>query len=74
MTSKRHTKSDKTKVFGPGYRVYFDKDGDKLVILQGGSRKQPQQQAIEAAQERWTDYWRRKASQRRQMGGRRQWH
>jgi putative addiction module killer protein len=42
--------------FGPGYRVYFGKDGDRFVILLGGSSKQRQQQAIEAAQERWADY------------------
>lgn len=46
--------------FGPGYRVYFGKDGNTLVILLGGSSKQRQQQAIEAAQERWGDYSRRK--------------
>lgn len=46
--------------FGPGYRVYFGKDGDRLVILLGGSSKQRQQQAIEAAHERWADYRRRK--------------
>jgi putative addiction module killer protein len=45
---------------GPGYRVYFGKDGDRLVILLGGSTKQRQQQTIEAARERWTDYRRRK--------------
>ncbi|HSE60143.1 MAG TPA: type II toxin-antitoxin system RelE/ParE family toxin [Nitrospiraceae bacterium] len=49
---------------GPGYRVYFGKDGDKLVLLLGGSSKQRQQQAIEAAQARWTDYRRRKASKK----------
>lgn len=36
--------------FGPGYRVYFGKDGDKLLILLGGNSKKRQQQAIEAAQ------------------------
>jgi putative addiction module killer protein len=25
--------------FGPGYQVYFGKDGDRLVILVGGGRK-----------------------------------
>ena len=34
--------------------------GDSLVILLGGSTKQRQQQAIEAARERWMDYRRRK--------------
>jgi putative addiction module killer protein len=44
---------------GPGYRIYFGKDGDRLVILLGGSTKQRQQQAIETAKERWVDYRRR---------------
>ena len=46
--------------FGPGYRIYFGKEGESLVILLGGSTKQRQQQAIEAARERWRDYRRRK--------------
>ena len=52
--------------FGPGYRVYFGKDGDRIIILLGGSSKQRQQQAIEAAQERWADYRRRKAIKNRE--------
>lgn len=47
--------------FGPGYRVYFGKDGDTLVILLGGSTKQRQQEAIRAARDAWADYRRRKA-------------
>jgi len=47
--------------FGLGYRVYFGRDGESVVILLGGSTKQRQQQAIEAAKERWADYRRRKA-------------
>jgi putative addiction module killer protein len=46
--------------FGPGYRVYFGRDGNALVILLGGSSKQRQSQAIAAAQERWAEYRRRK--------------
>ena len=49
---------------GPGYRIYFGKDGDRLVILLGGSTKQRQQQAIETAKERWADYRRRKSSKK----------
>lgn len=45
---------------GPGYRIYFGKDGDRLVILLGGGAKQRQQHAIETARERWTDYRHRK--------------
>lgn len=46
--------------FGPGYRMYFGKEGDTIVILLGGSSKQRQQEAIAAAQLRWADYRRRK--------------
>ena len=45
---------------GPGYRVYFGKDGDTVVVLLGGSTKQRQQAAIETAKQRWDDYRRRK--------------
>jgi putative addiction module killer protein len=30
--------------FGPGYRIYFGQDGDRLVILIGGGTKKRQQQ------------------------------
>jgi putative addiction module killer protein len=46
--------------FGPGYRVYFGKDGDRLVILLGGGSKRRQQSDIEAAQLIWAEYKRRK--------------
>lgn len=46
--------------FGPGYRIYFGKDGQDVVILLGGSTKQRQQQAIETAKARWAAYRRRK--------------
>jgi len=46
--------------FGPGYRIYFGKDGETLVILLGGSTKKRQQQAIKAAEQAWADYKRRK--------------
>jgi putative addiction module killer protein len=48
--------------FGPGYRVYFGKDGESVVILLGGSGKQRQREAITASQERWADYKRRKGT------------
>jgi len=47
--------------FGPGYRVYFGKDGETLVVLLGGSTKKRQQQAIQAARDSWSEYKRRKA-------------
>ena len=46
--------------FGPGYRIYFGKDGDTLVILLGGGTKKRQQKDIAAAQACWSDYRRRK--------------
>lgn len=46
--------------FGPGYRIYFGKDGETVLILLGGSGKQRQPEAIATAQARWTDYKRRK--------------
>lgn len=46
--------------FGPGYRIYFGRDGATLIILLAGGTKKRQQRDIEAAQERWTDYKRRK--------------
>jgi putative addiction module killer protein len=46
--------------FGPGYRIYFGKDGDRLVILVGGGTKKRQQEDINTALARWQDYRRRK--------------
>jgi putative addiction module killer protein len=46
--------------FGPGYRIYFGKDGERLIILVGGGTKRRQRKDIETAQARWADYKRRK--------------
>jgi putative addiction module killer protein len=48
--------------WGPGYRIYFGKDGDTIVILLGGSTKKGQQRAIDAAKRHWDDYRQRKAT------------
>jgi putative addiction module killer protein len=45
--------------FGPGYRIYFGKDGETLVILLGGGSKKRQQVDIDAAQRLWQEYKRR---------------
>ena len=47
--------------FGPGYRVYFGRDGERLVILLAGGTKRRQDADIAAAKSRWTDYKARKA-------------
>ena len=46
--------------FGPGYRVYFGRDGEVLVILLTGGTKKRQQRDIEVAIEMWTDYRQRR--------------
>jgi putative addiction module killer protein len=46
--------------FGPGYRIYFGRDGATLIVLLTGGTKKRQQRDIKAAQERWTDYKQRK--------------
>ncbi len=49
--------------FGPGYRIYFGRDGDQLVILVGGGTKKRQDRDIAAAKEAWKDYKRRKRAE-----------
>lgn len=46
--------------YGPGYRVYFGRDGDTLVILVGGGTKSRQSADIAKAQETWAEYKRTK--------------
>ena len=42
--------------WGPGYRVYFGRDGNVLVILLTGGTKKRQQRDIDTAKALWTDY------------------
>ena len=42
--------------FGPGYRVYFGKDGDTIVVLLAGGTKKRQDRDVTAARKRWRDY------------------
>jgi len=46
--------------FGPGYRIYFGRDGNTLVILLTGGTKKRQQRDIDAAHAYWQDYKRRR--------------
>ena len=48
--------------FGPGYRIYFGKDGDTMVILLCGGTKHRQQSDIAMASEHWREYKRQKRS------------
>lgn len=42
--------------FGPGYRVYFGRDGDTLILLLMGGDKTSQRRDIKKAQELWSEY------------------
>jgi putative addiction module killer protein len=46
--------------FGPGYRVYFARDGEQLVLLLVGGTKRRQQVDIELARQLWHEYKKRK--------------
>jgi len=50
--------------YGPGYRVYFGRDGETLIILLAGGTKSRQQRDINAAHEYWRDYKSRKRDRR----------
>lgn len=51
---------ERTIDFGPGYRVYFGRDGEKLVILLTGGVKKTQRQDVAKALAYWKDYKARK--------------
>ena len=44
---------------GPGYRVYFGLEGNRLILLLLGGDKSTQQKDIARAKEYWRDYQRR---------------
>jgi putative addiction module killer protein len=50
--------------FGPGYRVYFGKDGEAIIILLAGGTKKRQNADIADAIERWKEYKQRKTKER----------
>jgi putative addiction module killer protein len=50
--------------FGPGYRVYFGRDGEHLVVLLTGGTKKRQQRDIDDAIDYWRDYRRSKRTTR----------
>jgi putative addiction module killer protein len=54
--------------YGPGYRFYFGKDGETLVILLHGGHKKTQPGDIKAAKTIWREYKSRKKKESKQ------WH
>ena len=50
--------------FGPGYRIYFGRDGDRRVILLAGGMKKRQQEDIRQAKANWEDYRNRKIQEK----------
>ena len=46
--------------FGPGYRIYFGRDGDTVIVLLAGGVKKRQQKDIETARDLWREYRQRK--------------
>ncbi len=50
--------------WGPGYRLYFGRDGDTLIILLCGGTKRRQQDDIVEAKTLWSEYKRRKGGAR----------
>src|SRR5207237_7373374 len=46
--------------FGPGYRIYFGRHGERIVVLLGGGTKRRQNRDIETAQAHWAEYRRRR--------------
>src|SRR3954447_25024595 len=42
--------------FGPGYRIYFGRDGETIIVLLTGGTKKRQQRDIDTAHVCWQDY------------------
>lgn len=53
--------------FEKGYRVYYGKDGEELVVLFWGGTKTRQQSDIDKAKQYWSEYKRRKKKAAREQ-------
>jgi putative addiction module killer protein len=51
--------------FGPGWRIYYGRDGDDIVVLLLGGDKSTQDADIKLAKEYWTDYKNRRQSRKK---------
>ena len=51
--------------WGPGYRVYLARDGQKILVLLGGGIKRRQQADINKAVDLWQSYKARKAASKK---------
>ena len=45
---------------GPGYRIYFGRDGETVIVLLGGGTKRRQHADTERARHLWQEYRRRR--------------
>ncbi|WP_372740213.1 type II toxin-antitoxin system RelE/ParE family toxin [Neptunomonas sp.] len=53
--------------YGPGYRIYYVTEGEKLIILFAGSDKSGQKEAIISAKNYLDDYQERKPKEAKQV-------
>jgi putative addiction module killer protein len=53
--------------FERGYRVYYAKDGDELVVLFCGGTKARQQSDINEAKKYWSEYKKRKQQEKKEQ-------
>jgi len=51
--------------FGPGYRIYLAKDGDRMILLLAVEPRSVNKKDIENARRRWQDYRQRKKQEAR---------
>jgi len=54
---------------GPGYRIYYGRDGNDVVVLLCGGNKSTQAGDIEGAKAYWQDYKKRKRQEREKNAG-----